>query len=338
MLALLCATFLALRIPPMAGLEAIWAGAIGTAQTGYLYPLSETLVETSPLLLTGLGVVVAWRTGLFSIGGEGQLLMGALAAAAFARFGAGLPAPLQTVGMLVGGVAAGAFWGAVAGWLRVKRGVQEVISTIMLNYIALALVNGMVTGPLQERARVGPYTDPLPDAVLFARLVPTAWTGGIATRLHSGVLLALAMVPAVYILLFYTSTGFGMRVVGQNAEAARVARFPVERLRLLAMAISGGLCGLAGVVELLGVSGRLAGNFSPGWGYTAIPVALLGGLHPVGTLLAGLFFGALTAGTGNLERTEGVSATIIYIVQGAAVLAVVGARAWQNRKSGSETD
>ena len=334
--ALLALTFAALGISPVTGLSALWTGAFGDAESGHLYAISETLVKTAPLLLTGLGVAVAWRAGLFSIGGEGQLLVGAIAATALGRLGATLPGPLLTTIMLVGGMAAGAFWGAIAGWLRVRRNVQEVISTIMLNYIALYLLGWMVEGPLQERAHRISQSDPLPDAALFARLIPMAWSNGIGTRLHSGVLLAFLAVPVLSLLLFHTTFGFGLRVVGQNAEAARTARFPVDSLRVRAMAVSGGLCGLAGVVELLGTTGRLYANFSPGWGYTAIPVALLGGLHPVGTLFSALFFGALTAGSGNLARFSGVSAVLINVIQAAAVLAVVGIRAWQRRRSGSE--
>ncbi|HZT43144.1 MAG TPA: ABC transporter permease [Chthonomonadaceae bacterium] len=336
LVALLALTFLALGIAPVSGLSALWVGAFGDAQSGHLYPLSETLVKTSPLLLTGLSVVVAWRARLFSIGGEGQLLMGALAATALGISWARLPGLLLTFLMVVAGMAAGAFWGWIAGWLRVRRNVQEVISTIMLNYIALYLLGWMVEGPLQERAHRIAQSDPLPDAALFARLIPAAWSGGIATRLHSGVLLALLAVPVIALFLFNTPTGFALRVVGQNAEAARAARFPVDSLRLRAMAISGALAGLAGVVELLGINRHLVRDFSPGWGYTAIPVALLGGLHPVGTLFSALFFGALTAGSGNLERFSGVSSELIQVLQAVAVLAVVGIRAWQARRAGCE--
>ncbi|HZO92084.1 MAG TPA: ABC transporter permease [Chthonomonadaceae bacterium] len=338
LLALMSLTFLALRINPITALMALWEGAFGNASSGHLYPLSETLVKTSPLLLTGLGIVVAWRAGLFSIGAEGQLLMGALSAAALARFASSLPGPLLTLLMILAAMAAGALWGAIAGWLRVRRNVQEVISTIMLNYIALALVGWMVRGPLQERARISPQSEPVPDAALFARIIPPAWSGGIPTRLHSGVLLAFLAAIVVYLYLYYTAAGFGLRVVGQNPEAARAARFPVPKLRMQAMAISGALCGLAGGVELLGIAIRLYDNFSPGWGYTAIPVALLGGLHPLGTVLSALFFGALTAGSGNLERFSGVPSVVINIIQAAAVLAVVGVRAWRARRAGSAED
>jgi general nucleoside transport system permease protein len=336
---LLTVTFLALRVPPLEGLRALWVGAFGDSADGHWYPISETLVKTAPLLLTGLGVSIAWRTGMFSIGGEGQLILGAIAATLTAKLASDLPGPLLTLLMLIVGAIAGAAWGWLAGWLRVRRNVQEVISTIMLNYVAIYLLSWLVDkGPLQEAAKRVAQSDPLPAAVQFARLVPPAWSEGIATRLHSGVLLAFLIVPIVWLLLFRTRSGFGMRVVGQNPDAARTARYNIDSLRLRSMAISGALCGLAGVIELLGITGRLYANFSPGWGFTAIPVALLGSLHPVGTLFSALFFGALTAGSGNLARFSGVSSVLIYILQAVAVLAVVGLRAWRVRRSNTETD
>ena len=335
-IALLYVTFVLLRVPPVDSLRALWAGAFGDAESGHWYAISETLVKTTPLLLTGLGVTVAWRAGLFSIGGEGQLIMGAIAAASVARILPAVPGPLLTVLMLTAGIIAGAGWGGIAGWLRVRRGAPEVISTIMLNYIALYLLGWLLNGPLQERAHRLSQSEPLPEAALFARIVPPALSGGMVTRLHSGVFLALFVTIGVSIYLFRTSGGFSLRVIGQNPDAARTARIPVDRLRIQAMLISGGLCGLAGVTELLGVSGRLYANFSPGWGYTAIPVALLGGLNPGGTLLSALFFGGLSAGSSNLSRFSNVSSVLIYIAQAAAALAIVGARAWRSNQKGND--
>ena len=338
LIGLLFVTFVLLRVPPVASLQAIWAGAFGDAKSGHWYAISETLVKTTPLLLTGLGVVVAWRAGLFSIGGEGQLIMGAIAAAGVSRLLPNASGPILTLLMLAAGVAAGATWGGIAGWLRVRRNVQEVISTIMLNYIALYLLGWLLDGPLQEKARRLAQSEPIPDAALFARIVPPALSGGMVTRLHSGVFLALAVAVGVAIYLFGTSGGFALRLIGQNADAARTARLPVDKLRIQAMLISGGLGGLAGVTELLGISGRLYANFSPGWGYTAIPVALLGGLNPGGTLLSALFFGGLSAGSSNLSRFSNVSSVLIYIAQAAAALAIVGARAWRNRQNANSQD
>lgn len=339
-LLLLCLTFLVLRIPPFDGLRSLWTGAFGDAQSGHLAALSNTLIETTPLLLTGLGIVVAWRAGLFSIGGEGQLLMGALAATAVAKFGASMPAPLLTALMIVAAALAGAAWGALAGWLRVRRNVQEVISTIMLNYVAKFVVSWLVLGILQEHTHRNPQSESLPNAVLFARLLPRRWSDNMQTSLHGGIFLALLAALIVAVILYRTPMGFGLRVMGRNAEAARAARFPVDALRLKAMALSGALCGLAGAIEILGSStGSLpASDFSPGWGYTAVPVALLGGLHPGGALLSALFFGALTQGCRNLSQFQGVPTVLVYLVQGMAVLAVVGGRAWRARRAGSENE
>jgi simple sugar transport system permease protein len=335
---ILAVTFIAFGISPTIALAAILDGAFGNAEHGHLYPISESIVKAVPLLLSGLGVVVAWRAGMFSIGGEGQLLMGALAGTVVGGLAARIPAGLCSGLMLIAGTAAGAFWSWIAAWLRVRRNVQEVISTIMLNYVALYLVETLVLGPLQEASRSGPESDILPDRLLFARLIPPGLANGITPRLHSGALIALLCVPIVWAYLFRTTAGFALRLVGQNPDAARSAGFAVDRVRLQAMAISGGLCGLAGVIELLGVSARLDANFSSGWGYTAIPVALMGGLHPFGTLLSALFFGALTAGSSNAERMVGVPAVIINVIQAAAVLTIVGARAWAARRSGVEAD
>ncbi|MCW3054099.1 MAG: nucleoside transporter rane protein [Chthonomonadales bacterium] len=339
-LLLLSLTFLVLHIPPAEALRSLWTGAFGDAQSGHLASVSNTLIETTPLVLTGLGVVVAWRAGLFSIGGEGQLLMGALAATALAKVGAHLPAPLLTVLMVLVATLAGAVWGALAGWLRVRRNVQEVISTIMLNYVAKFVVSWLVLGVFQEHTHHNPQSESLPNVVLFARLLPRQWSDNMQTSLHGGIFLALLAVLLITVALYRTPMGFGLRVMGQNAEAARAARFPVDALRMKAMAISGGLCGLAGVIELLGSStGSLPANdFSSGWGYTAVPVALLGGLHPGGTLLSALFFGALTAGCRNLSQFQAVPTVLIYLVQGMAVLAIVGGRTWRARRTGSETE
>ena len=332
-------TLWALHVPPLPALIAIWTGAIGSAEAGYAAPLSNTLIKTSPLILTGLGVVVAWRGGMFSIGAEGQLLIGALAAAALWSAARQMPPAVLILTMMLIASAAGALWGGIAGWLRVRRSVPEVISTIMLNYIALDIIGWLVTdpGPLHGKTQSGPHTDPLPSAVALPNLIPLAHSGA-QVHLHLGVLLALAAVPCIWLYLYRTRAGFGLRVIGQNVEAARVARIPIDRLRMQSMLISGALCGLAGSIELLGVTGRLGRDFSGGWGYTAIPVALLGGLSPVGAIFSALFFGALAAGCNNAQRTAGVPSVVAYVIQAATVLAVVGARAWQHRKSGSETD
>ncbi len=330
-LLLLAVTLTIFGLKAKTALPAIADGAFGGWQYGHLYALSETFVEAVPLILTGLGVLVAWQAGMFSIGGEGQLLIGALAAMTVYRFTGSLPAPMVTLLMIAASVAGGALWGGIAGWLRTARNVQEVISTIMLNYIALYLVGAAVLGPLQEPSHSGPETALLPDPVLFAHILPATWTGGITARLHTGVLIALAAVPITAVWLYRTRSGFALRLTGHNADAARTAGFSIARVRITAMIFSGALCGLAGSVQLLGVSARLDQQFSPGWGYSAIPVALMGGLTPGGTLLSAIFFGALTAGTNSAERTVGVPSVVADVLLAAAVIAVVGFRAWRGR-------
>lgn len=336
---LLSLTLLALRVPLGAGFAALWNGAIGNPKDGFWYPISESLVETCPLLLTGLGVGIAWKAGMFSIGGEGQLLMGGLAATVVWRLFGASPGAVLMPTMLICGAFAGSFWAAIAGWLRIKRNVPEVISTIMLNYIALSLVTWLVLGALHGKTQSGPYSDPFSKSQMFPRMIPVA-ISEVQTRLHAGILLSLLAVPVVFLLLYRTEWGFGIRLLGQNEEAARVARFPINRLRMGAMALSGGLCGLGGAIELLGVNGRLGSDFSAGWGYTAIPVALLGGLNPLGILASSLFFGGLAAGCGNAEREQGVGvpSVVAYVIQAVIVLAIIGARAWRNRAIAEEAD
>jgi len=339
LLVMITITLWALNVAPAPALQAIWSGAVGDREVGYLAPLSATFLKTSPLLLTGLGVVVAWRAGMFSIGAEGQLLIGALAATGLWAVAGRLTPIVLIPSMMLAASMAGALWSGAAGWLRVHRNVPEVISTIMLNYIALNVIGWLVTepGPLHGKTQSGPHSDPLPAEISLPNLIPIAQSG-VQVHLHMGVVLALAAVPCVYIFIYRTAAGHGLRVVGQNPEAARVARLPVDRIRIQAMLVSGALCGLAGALELLGVTGRLGRDFSGGWGYTAIPVALLGGLSPVGALFSALFFGALTAGCNNAQRTVGVPSVVAYVIQAATVLAIVGGRAWQNRKSGTEED
>jgi len=334
MLLLLVLTFVVLGIAPLNGISQLWTGAVGSAADGRLYPLSATLVESAPLMLAAISVCIAWRAGLFSIGAQGQIMIGGLAATAIYHEFSAMPAPVITLSMLVCAAAGGAFWGLIAGWLRVRRGVQEVISTIMLNYVALYVVSWLVLGPLRAKGNYLAETDSLPNSVLFARLIPSAWSDHIQTTLHLGVVLALFVPPAAFLFMYRSRAGFNMRILGNNDEAARVARLPTEQLKMWAMGVSGGIAGLAGAILLLGsATGSLpATSFGGSIGFTAIPVALLGGLHPLGSLFSALFFGGLTQGCRNLEQNTGVSSVVIYVIQATAVLAVVGARAVRERR------
>ncbi|MCW5943645.1 MAG: ABC transporter permease [Fimbriimonadaceae bacterium] len=287
--------------------------------------LARTLVKATPLILAGLGMVLAWRAGIYNIGGEGQYLVGALGGAWVARVGVAVPALVLKPLVLIAAFLAGGLFAALAGLLMVKRHVQVVISTILLNFVALQFFNWAVTGPLQEASRRLPQTDRVPDSLMLFRL-------DRQNDLHTGVFVALASVAVVTVFLFLTPTGFRLRLVGDNPRAARANRIEPGRLQLLAIGLSGGLCGLAAGIEYLGITGQLGYGFSQQIGFLAIPVALLGGLHPIGALFSGLYFGALFAGSENLARFSGFGTTIVFVIQGVAVIGFVGLRALIERR------
>lgn len=294
---------------PIAALGALLGGAVGDR-----YALANTALKTCPLILTGLAVAIAFRAGVWNIGAEGQLLVGALAATAAGSAAGTLPAPLPVVSALAAGMLAGAAWGGLAALLRVTRNVSEVIGTIMLNFVALRLVGWAVHGPLMERAARYPQSDPLPAAALLPTLVG---------RVHAGTLLAVLAAIAVWVVLFRTAVGFRWRAVGANPRAAAVQGFDPNRALVSVMLTSGALAGAAGAIEILGVTGRLYGQFSAGHGYTAIAVALLARLHPGGVVAAALLFGALAAGAGAMQRVAGVSAVFVSVVQAVTVFTVL---------------
>lgn len=301
---------------PAAAVGALVSGSVGSSAS-----LAATLLRASPLLLTGLGVMLAFRSGVFNIGAEGQLLVGALAATAVATRTGSWPG--QAVFVLAAGAIAGALWAGIAAALRARREVNEVITTILLNFVGLYLVSYMVDGPLKEQSGAYPQSDLFPPTAELWRIVA-------GTRLHVGLLIGLVGVFFVHGLLSRTALGLRLRSAGLNPRAARVAGFPVGRDLFLAFALSGALAGLAGAVEVAGVTGRLYERISPGYGYTAIAIALLGGLRASGVLLAAVFFAALGTGASAMERTAGVSAVLAVAVQGATLLAVamIGHLSW----------
>lgn len=289
-------------------IRALVVGSVGSTAN-----VSATLLRATPLLLTGAAVMLAFRSGVFNIGAEGQFLVGALAATV-----AGIsPGPEggRWLVALVAGAAAGASWAAIAAGFRIGREVNEVITTILLNFVALYLVSYAVDGPLQEAAGRYPQSDPLVDGAML-------WRPIAGSRLHVGVVLAFVVVVLVGVLLSRTALGLRLRAAGSNARAARLAGFPVLRDLTIAFALSGAIAGLAGAVEVAGVTGRLYERISPGYGYTAIAIALLGGLRSGGVIAAALFFAALSAGASAMERSAGVSSVLVLAVQGATLLAV----------------
>lgn len=305
---------------PAVAFAALVEGAFGSGDS-----LAEVSVKACPLVFTGLAVALSFRAGIWNIGAEGQLLVGALTLAATAQFvGSTLPKPLALALGLSAAAGGGALWAAVAALLKLRRGVNEVIATIMLNFIALALVSYLVQGPLMERGGQYPQTEVLPPEFLLPRWAPY--------RLHVGLLLALLAALVTHFALFRTRHGFELRAAGLSTATARLAGIAVERRLFWAFVFSGALAGLAGGVELAAITRRLYERFSPGWGYTAIAVGLLGRLSPLGVVVAALFFGALDAGSNTMQRTAGVSAVVVYIVQGSVILFLAAFERWREKR------
>ena len=295
---------------PWLALRAVVQGAFGSVDS-----LSEVAVKTCPLLLTGLAIAVSFRAGVWNIGVEGQLTMGALAMAWLGTHGATLPAWLDLSVDLAAAAALGAAWAGIAGQLKRLRNVNEVISTIMLNFIALALISYLVQGPLMEAGGRYPQTDAILPGLWLPRLAPY--------RVHLGLVIALLMALAMHVLLFRTVAGYEMRAAGANPQAARLAGINVDRRLLLALMVSGALGGLAGGIEVSAVTHRLYERFSPGWGFTAIAVGLLGRLSPTGVVVAAVFFGALDAGSNAMQRVAGVSSVLGSLIQATVIFFLV---------------
>jgi len=290
---------------------ALWNGAFGST-----YAFLNVWTKTVPLLVTGLAVVIAFRAGFWNIGAEGQIIAGAIVAGWLGTV-SGVPGVLHLPVVLAGAFVAGAAVCLVAAWLRVRRGALEVISTIMLNFVALYVLSWLVHGPLMQSSGAQPIGDPVAASVVLPRLF------GRGTTLHAGILIALVLVVAGHFFLARTETGFRIRMVGASPRAAAWAGIPVERTVLVAAALSGGLAGLAGAIEVLGVLGRLFDKVSPGYGFTAIAVALLARLRPVALLPAAFLFGALEAGSSRLQQDADVSHVLVLVIQAIVILASV---------------
>jgi ABC-type uncharacterized transport system permease subunit len=299
---------------PTRALGALWRGSLGSEYAFF----SGTLVRATPLILTGLAVAVAFTAGVMNIGAEGQLLAGGTAATVIGLVVGGTARWFALPIALIGGVLAGAAWASVPGWLRRKFGVLEVISTIMMNFVALYLVGYLVRGPLQEPLRIYPQSPPIPEVAQLPLLGET--------RLHIGFGLAIICAATAWWVLRATAAGFRVRVIGASPDAARSAGLvDVAATTFRAFLVSGGLAGLAGAVEVTGVTYSLYENLSPGYGYTAIAVALVGALNPLSTAVSGVFFGALQAGAAAMQRDAGVPSVLATVVEASLILLVLAA-------------
>ena len=299
---------------PRDSLGALWRGSLGTEYAVF----SATLVRATPLILTGLAVTLAFSAGVMNIGAEGQLLAGATAAVAVgAAVGQFAPAWITIPLSLLSGGLSGAAWALIPAWLRRKLGVLEVISTIMMNFVALYLVGYLVRGPLQEPLRIYPQSAALPAS---ARLPLVAST----MRLHWGFPIAVVCALVLWWTLRFTAAGFRIRVSGTNPDAAHnAALIDVGSTTMRAFLLSGSLAGLAGAIEVTGVTYSLYENLSPGYGYTAIAVALVGSLNPALTMLSGILFGALEAGAAAMQRDAGVPSVLATVVEASIILLLI---------------
>ena len=311
----------ALKADPLKAYSAMLQGAAGNVSG-----ITQTLVKATPLLLVGLGVTIAFRGGVINIGGEGQLIVGALAATAMALAFPEWPGVILLPLALAAGVAGGAAWGGVPGVLKARLGVNEILSTIMMNQIAIQLSNYLLRGPMIDPAEIARGTQiaqsaQLPQQVWLIRLVPR-------TLLNGGAIIAVVMAVLVYIFLWRTTIGYRIRAVGLNAEAARYAGIRVPVYQALALVLGGAFAGLAGAVEVLGVQHRMLEGLSGGYGFSGIVAALFGKLHPLGAIPASILFGGLLVGADKMQRAVQVPSALIGALQGLVVLFVVSSDIW----------
>jgi simple sugar transport system permease protein len=354
---------LALGVNPMEAYSAAFTGVFASKNG-----ISDMLVKATPLLLVAVGICIAFRANVINIGAEGQLILGALATTWFAvTVGERIPSLLMLVAATLMGVFAGGMWGAIPGYLKARLGVNEILSTVMLNQIAIQLGFFLLRGVMIDPEEVArgtnlPHSARLPANADLARMTDVAKSLGFTqtakqlgldgmvaefyglfaepTRLHLGLFVAIVMAILVYILLWRTTLGFRLRAVGLNPHASRYAGFNVRRNIVLAMTLSAALAGMAGAVEILGLHHRMfePTAVSAGYGFTGIVVALFGRLHPLGAIPSSLLFGALLVGGDKMQRAMQIPQPLVTALLGLVVLFVVSADYWTRRRAASVVD
>lgn len=302
-----CIIILVLGSNPMVALESLWVGAFGSVRN-----LGTTLSRATPLIFTGLCACFAYRCGVFNLGGEGQFLMGSIVCCYIATQSGieGLPAIILC---LIGGAVAGGVWSLIAGLLKVYRGQNEMIITIMLNYVATLFMGVIYTNWLRDGSV--PQTTSVPDADKLTRI--------FGLRATSAFIIALVVGLLVYYFLFFTSKGFQLRAVGLNMTAAEFNGFAVKRYILLSFIVSGAIAGLGGSAELLGTQFRLINGFGSGYGFDGVAMALIGQLHPLATILVAIFFAALRVGSTTMQAATGVPTSVSDIIQALVIVFTV---------------
>ena len=301
----------AMDVDPVMAISVLLKGALGTPNA-----IAETLVKTSPLIFTGLSYALASRCGLTNIGMEGQLYIGALCATAAGVYIKGLPSVLHIVVTLTFAFIGAGLWGGIAGLLKVKFGASEIITTVMLNTIATNFIAYMVTGPMVEPPGLNAQTSPILDSARLPKIIE-------GTRAHLGFVLGIGFIILFYILLWKSKKGYEVRVSGLNNQAAIYSGVNTKRNILIVMFLAGGIAGLAGANEMMGIQGRLVPNVSPGYGFDGIAVALIGANSPLGVFLGAFLFGIIRAGGNAMQMMTGVPTAIIKVMQAIVILAVV---------------
>ena len=318
-----------LGVNPFQAYGALIEGAFGSPNA-----MAETLVKATPLLLVGLGICIAFRGNVINIGGEGQMIIGAIFATILGITFTGLPGWLMIILAMLMGFVGGGFWGAIPGFLKAYFNVNEILSTIMMNAIAVQIMNFLLRGPMIDPAQLElaskiPQTARLLEAFRLPRLAPT--------RLHLGFLFAVVLAFLVYIFLWKTTLGYRIRAVGQSHHAARYAGINVKKNIVLALLLSGAFAGLAGAIQVYGVNYRMitdgsASGFTGSAGFNGIVAALFGQLHPIGTIPASIFFGALLVGANKMQRVMQVPSALITTLNGLVVIFVVSSEYFQRRR------
>lgn len=318
----------ALGADPLLAVKYLFQGAFGT-KAG----IGTTLAKATPLMFTALCACFAYKCGVFNLGGEGQFLMGSMAAFLTTYF-TGLTGFAGVVLALLAGIVAGGFWGMIPGVLKITRGQNEMIISIMLNYVATLLMGVIYTSWIRDEAV--PQTPAIAEAVHLPRVIS-------GMRFTWGLVIAIAVGLLMYYVLFWTNTGFRMRAVGYNMTASRFNGIPVKRYMLASFIVSGAIAGLGGSAELLGTQFRLINGFGAGYGFDGVAMALIGQLHPLATMLVALFFAILRVGSTTMQAATGVPTSVSDIIQALVIVFSVAGMAltklpeftmWKNRVFG----
>ncbi len=315
-LGIFSAILLGLGFDPILSLATLFYGSLGS-----VFSASETLVRATPLLLSALAFLVGFKARFFNIGVEGQLYVGALTAYLAASHLGGVPGVVVVPLVAVAGFIGGTAWLALPLFMRLKLKINELFPTLVMNSVAVFLINGLTSGPLRDPNAVNPQTPQIPQSIWLPVLIP-------GTRLSLGVVLAVLLALLTFIVLYKTVLGYEVRAAGLSPRAAQLGGVSLSRSIASVGLLSGGLAGLAGMIEVTGTSHLLAQGFSPGYGYQGIGIAALGAFHPIGVLFASFFYSVLQIGGESLQRGAGVPIEITYVLQATIVISVLIIERW----------